>query len=136
VRLLLDTHVLVWLTETGGDLAASKRAEIDAAAQGDGLLVSSITFWEVAMLAGRGRITLGRPIGEWRDLTLALQGLSEVPIDNRIALEAAVLPEPLHGDPADRLLIATARLANAHLMTRDARILAYAKCGHLSVVEA
>jgi len=79
--ILLDTHVLLWLTEHDAKLSDATRRAIDDAARGEGVFVSSISFWEIAMLARRGRIELARSIVEWRDAVLDRPGLKEIPLD-------------------------------------------------------
>jgi PIN domain nuclease of toxin-antitoxin system len=134
VRLLLDTHVLVWLVEGMAQLRAPARRTIERAAAGDGIAVSAISFWEIAMLAVRGRIALATPPLIWRRRVLGLTGLLEEPIDGEIGLEAVQLPASLHADPADRLLAATARLRGHRLVTQDARLIAYGREGHVDVL--
>jgi len=134
VRLLLDTHILIWLAEGHAKLPAKSRRRIDRIASKEGLAVSGISFWEVAMLADRGRIALARPVAEWRATVLAAPGISEIPVSGDIGIEAVDLPAGLHEDPADRLLVATARLHGLTLGTRDKRLLAYAKQGLVNAV--
>ena len=86
------------------------------------------------MLADRGRIALARPVAEWRATVLAAPGISEIPVSGDIGIEAVDLPAGLHEDPADRLLVATARLHGLTLGTRDKRLLAYAKQGLVNAV--
>lgn len=131
---LLDTHVLVWLAEGLPDLSESSRDKIDGASRQGGLAVSSISFWEIAMLAARQRISLSLPVSAWRDLVLESTGISELVVTGDIGIESVLLPSPLHEDPADRLLIATARLQGLRLVTRDERILDYGAAGHVNVL--
>lgn len=133
MRLLLDTHVLIWLAEGLEALPPKSRKIIDAAA-GDGLCVSAISFWEVAMLERHGRIALGRPVVAWREQVLANPALQEVPVTGDVGIEAVGLPGVIHPDPADRILVATARLLAFRLGTRDRRLLDYAAAGHVSAV--
>jgi PIN domain nuclease of toxin-antitoxin system len=133
VRLLLDTHILVWLAEGTEDLPQVSRDQIDRAAAGAGIAVSAISFWEAAMLAQRGRISLSQPLGSWRQQVVSQPGIIELPIDGEVAIEAVQLPGNLHPDPADRLLAATARIHGCCLATRDQRLLAYGAAGHLTV---
>jgi PIN domain nuclease of toxin-antitoxin system len=88
------------------------------------------------LLASRGRIVLGKSIGLWLDEALAEPGPAIDPLSPQIAIESYALPDAFHRDPADRLIVATARVANAALMTRDQRILDYAARGHLAAVAA
>jgi PIN domain nuclease of toxin-antitoxin system len=134
VKLLLDTHVLVWLVEGMKQLRPPARRAIERAAATEGIAVSAISFWEVAMLATRGRIALATPPPVWRRRVLELTGILEEPIDGEIGIEAVQLPGSLHPDPADRLLAATARLRGHRLATQDARLIEYGRRGHLGVL--
>lgn len=134
MRLLLDTHVLIWLAEGWEELPSASRRILDREAGKDGLAVSSISFWETAMLTARGRIGLTRSVAAWRQDVLAVPGLVELPITGGIAIEAVNLPGHLHGDPADRILVATARIEGLRLGTRDARLLDYGRQGHVNTI--
>ena len=120
---LLDTHALVWLTEGSRRLGAEAQRLADAALADEQLAVSAITFWEIAMLQSKGRIELRRAPESWRAELLDL-GLHEIPVDGGIGIAAAALPV-FHQDPADRIIVATASLAGATLLTADQRILAW-----------
>jgi len=134
--LLLDTHVWLWLVAGSSDLSTEVRDEIERAAGAGALRIAAVSLWEVALLAWRGRIVLGKSIGLWLDEALAEPGPTIDQISPQIAAESYALPEAFHRDPADRLIVATARVANATLMTRDRRILDYAARGHLSAIAA
>ena len=97
--------------------------------------ISAISFWEIAMLVSKKRIRLGRSTIEWVRRALAIEGMDLIPIEPAIAVRAGELPG-LHGDPADRILIATARVQKCPLMTSDQRIIAYGKAGHVQVIDA
>ena len=88
------------------------------------------------MLEARGRITLAKPCSEWVDDALAAPGFGLAPLTPDVAVESVRLPGPFHDDPADRMIVATARLAGAQLVTRDKRILDYGARGHVAVVPA
>jgi PIN domain nuclease of toxin-antitoxin system len=132
--ILLDTHVLIWLAEGSNELKPQVRKTLDEAAYGSGLGVSSISFWEVAMLSARGRIILSQPVSEWRSRILAQDCISEVPITGGVSIESVLLPGTLHPDPADRLMVATCRLNGWSLATRDIRLLAYGAQGYLKTL--
>jgi len=135
--LLLDTHVWIWVVEgAAAELAASAIERIEKASDAGALRVAAISFWEVAMLEARGRLTLALEIDEWVRQALAAPGIQLVPLSPEIAVDSARLPGEPAGDPADRMLVATARRIGASLVTRDQRILAYGELGHLSVVDA
>ena len=119
--LLLDTHALLWLDRDDANLGPQSRNAI-AAAWAEGLLaVSSISFWEVALLQQRGRIALACAPDSWRHDWLQA-GLREIPLDGGIALRATTLAH-FHPDPADRFLTATALNQGARLLTADQAIL-------------
>ncbi len=130
--LLLDTHVLLWMAEGLPQLSPSSQELIDKAAEEEGLAVSSISFWEVAMLESRRRISLSLPVSKWREVVLDNSSITELPVSGDIAIESVLLPGTLHEDPADRLLIATARLRGGRLATRDEEILRYGAAGHVN----
>ena len=132
--LLLDTHVIVWLAEGLPDLPATSRDLMDRAAREEGLAVSPISFWEIAMLHSRERITLSLPVQQWRELVLGNPAITEVALTGEVAIESVLLPGTFHNDPADRMLVATSRLNRWQLAPRDAGILAYAAAGHLNGV--
>ena len=134
--LLLDTHVWLWLVAGSADLTTEARLTIDEAAAAGALRIAAISLWEVALLAARGRIVLGKSIGLWLEEALADPGPAIDPLTPQIAVESYALPDVFHRDPADRLIVATARVANAILMTRDHRILDYAARGHLTAISA
>ena len=134
--LLLDTHVWLWFMLANAELASNEQNAINRAAASGRLRIAAISVWEAALLASRGRVALGRPLAQWIAEAVSAPGLSIEPLLPQVAVEAASLPETFHRDPADRLIVATARVANATLMTRDRRILDYAARGHLAAVAA
>ena len=87
--------------------------------------VSSISTWEVALLVRRGRLELSMDVADWVAKSEALPFLRFVPVDNGIALRPVLLPAPLHNDPADRIIIATALQLGATLITKDDKLRAY-----------
>ena len=119
--ILLDTHVLVWLSEANPRLGADAIVQIDAAFQADKLAVSAISFWEVAMLVSKGRIRMDMDLSIWRN-DLLEQGVIELPVTGEIGIKAAGL-ESFHGDPADRLIAATALQHSLTLLTADEKLL-------------
>ena len=118
------------------DLTTEARLTIDEAAAAGTLRIAAISLWEIALLASRGRIVLGKSIGLWLEEALADPGPAIDPLSPQIAIESYALPDVFHRDPADRLIVATARVANAILMTRAQRILDYAARGHLTAIGA
>jgi len=134
--LLLDTHVWIWFMLASDELAVSGRNVINRAAAAGRLRIAAISLWETALLASGGRVVLGRPLVQWMTQAVSAPGLAIEPLLPQVAVEAYSLPDRFHRDPADRLIVATARVVNATLMTRDRRILDYAARGHLTAVAA
>ena len=133
--LLLDTHTWLWYAGAGEALLGeSVRADIESARRKRQLFVSSISVWELGMLTAKGRITLSMPIHAWVEAALTSPGPSLLPLDADAALESAQLPGSIHGDPADRFLIATARVHGLRLATADRKICEYADSGFLNVL--
>ena len=118
---LLDTNALIWAVEGHDRLGPDSRNIADSALREDRLFVSAISFWEVALLAKRGRLVLAYPSGVWRQNALNL-GIGELPLTGDIGVRAAEL-DGLPGDPADRMITATAMAQGATLITADASIL-------------
>jgi PIN domain nuclease of toxin-antitoxin system len=114
----LSTATISVIEEAGG------RAE---------LVISAISVWELAMLEAKGRITLSRSIDEWVRAALTAPGLRLVDLTPEISLESTRLPGAPHGDPADRMIVATARVLGGTLITCDDQILSSGAEGHLRV---
>ncbi len=124
MSLLLDTHILVWWLSDRDRLSRRQRGAVETASETSPLLVSDITLWEVAMLHGLGRLRFSIPLREWLERAVAPPLVRRVGVSPAIAAELADLPETFHRDPADRILVATARLLGATLVTQDRRIVA------------
>src|ERR1700728_4625261 len=135
VSLLLDTHFWAWL-ENGesGVFTGPVRRAIESSAAGGRLYLSIISVWEVALLESKGRIELSLPCGLWVQQALAIPGLALAPLTPEIAIESCNLPPPFHGDPADRIIVATARNMGARLLTRDREIIGYGRKRHFSLL--
>ena len=121
MMLLLDSHVLVWLAADHPRLGARAGRAIDRALARDGVGVSSFSYWEIETLVLRKRIRGLISAEELRAQAVAL-GLAELEVDGSIAIAAARL-RAFHGDPADRILVATAQSKNATLVTADEHLL-------------
>lgn len=136
--LVLDTHVWIWTVE-GEKRRLSARAisAIERASRGAEVLVSAISVWEVAMLEARGRISLAMAVEEWVAAALRAPGVRLLDVTPSIATDSARLPGAGAnvGDPADRLLIASARSVGGRLVTCDASIVAYGGGGHVGVLD-
>lgn len=136
---LLDTCALIRLANGAPMAPAAVRAILDAGV-GGGIHVSPVSAWEIGMLSRPAAASRGCTLDflpdakTWWTRILARPGIRLVPLSPEIALDSSFLPEPLHADPADRLLIATSRHLGMPIATRDARIAAYAEAGHVSVL--
>lgn len=135
---LLDTCAVIWLA-TAAPMADDALAAITKAATADALHVSPVTAWEIGMLSrprpGRPETVqfLPDPKSWFRRFTSA-PGVREAALTPEIAIDASWLPGELHGDPADRLLIATARTLGCPIVTRDRKIIAYGEAGFVRVL--
>ena len=134
--LLLDTHCWLWIQSGGDEFSRSVVAEIEDAGQRGILLISAMSVWELSMLATKGRVILRMPLLEWVREALKTPGLSLVPLSPEIAVESTQLPGRFHGDPADRIIVASARYTGATLLTRDRGILSYSKQSHVRAIAA
>ncbi len=105
--------------------AAARRAIERSQTRGD-LSLSLISVWEVAKKVEKAQILLDRPVEQWLELALAWPGLHLVELTRPILVESCRLPRPFHGDPADQIIIATARDRDAAIVTKDEKIRAYA----------
>lgn len=119
--LILDTHVLVWLDEGSPRLGEKALQTIDGALASGRLGVASISFWEIAMLVRKNRLNIRMELDVWR-MELVENGLREIPFKGSTAIRAGQLVG-FHGDPADRMIVATALERGASLMTADKKIL-------------
>lgn len=134
--LLLDTHVWVWLVLGERPLAPACIERIEMAASAGRLWVAAISVWEVGMLEAKNRLRLGVDCLAWTTQALALPGLSLAPLTPEIAIESSRLPGEFHGDPADRIITASARALRAVLVTSDESILKYAEMGFVTAMKA
>lgn len=136
-ELLLDTHVWLWLAlGTPGKIAPEAREHIEKAGRSSGLLVSSISVWELALLVARGRVVLPLPVRDWVALAFSRPEIHPVGLSRAgTVIDSVFLPGAIHADPADRFLIATARRRRATLATHDEKIIAYGRAGHVKVLE-
>lgn len=123
--MVLDTHAWVWWLASPEQLSQAARRAVSRAHRAGALFVSSVSVWELAMLVQRGRLELRLPLRQWVAYAESVPKVGFVPVDNRVALEAVLLPGEPPRDPADRMILATARILGAVLVTRDARLLAY-----------
>lgn len=123
--IVLDTHVLVWWLSEPKKLSDKARKKINEEVKKEGLLVSSISVWEIYMLVKKGRLKLTMDVDSWLEKVEGLPAIRFIPVDNKVASKSVTLPGKLHDDPADRMIIVTALQQGAVLITGDKRILDY-----------
>lgn len=134
--IVIDTHALVWAIEADPRLGPGGRRLIEDERAADRVGISAITVWEAAMLIDKQRLVLGKAVNDWFTHVLADPSFELLPLSPAVAIDAGLLPGDIHGDPADRLIIATARAHGCPVLTADRRILAYAAQGHLQAIDA
>jgi PIN domain nuclease of toxin-antitoxin system len=132
LSLLLDTNALIWTLNDEVELGASARQQIEHAFRHGRLMVSAVSFWEVAMLVAKKRISLSKSADRWRFDALKF-GIEEIALDGEVAVDTVQL-SGLHGDPMDRFIAATAIRLQVPLITSDARLLAWK--GPLACIDA
>lgn len=129
--IVLDTHVLVWWVSGSGRLSARAKRTIEQSARQTPLIVSAITVLEIVTAVRRGRLALGSPVEQWLADLRALPELHFEPVTAEIAQLAGNFDETVPGDPADRIIVATAQTLHAKLVTADERL---AKSRHVAAV--
>lgn len=123
--IVLDTHAWIWWADGGRRLSRAAARSIDRAQAAGDLWVSMISVWEVAKKVEKRQLVLDRPLDEWFDVALAVAGLQVAELTRPILGESCRLPQPFHDDPADQIIVATARGRGATIVTKDERILSY-----------
>jgi len=122
LKALLDTHILVRWVSRPDDLSPAQRHAVGRASAAQPLLVASISLWEVSTLVSLGRLRLDRPLREWLERAVAAPLVRVVELSPSIAAEVSTLPDWFHRDPADRIIVASAHVHAAALLTNDRRI--------------
>jgi len=133
---LLDTHTWVWLMHGSDRLGPKARKAILRSVTDEAVLVSAISTWEVAMLVSKGRLVLDRDVSEWIGAALSQPGIRLEALSPEVAVASTRLPGTLRADPADRILVATARHLGAVLLTDDQLLLEYGEEGHIKTLKA
>jgi len=134
---LLDTHVWLWyLDGVAGRLSPDAIELLRRCVRGEGVVISDISVWELGMRAAKGQLELRPDPRGWVDRASRRPGFSFMPLDRDILLRSNALPGEVHGDPADRMLMASAALSGLPLLTADPLIIEYAaREGCLSVCD-
>lgn len=134
LNLLLDTCAVIWLSQDE-PLDDSGRDAIEAlATEGGQLMVSPITAWEIGLLVSRGRLPLTMDSKDWFRSFLRKGEVTLAPLSPETLIDSSFLPENRLKDPADRIIVATARAMDMPILTRDRHILAYAEAGHVNAI--
>ncbi|AIL13924.1 hypothetical protein IM40_11375 (plasmid) [Candidatus Paracaedimonas acanthamoebae] len=136
IRLILDTHAFLWLMSGEKELSSEARNVIEACLIDGAIAISAISLWEVSMLHAKGRILLNQPCLAWIKRSLEAPGITLYPLTPEVTVESASLPGNFHGDPADRIIVATARVLGIPLLTRDQKIIDYGKDDYLHCIKA
>ena len=123
--ILLDTHTWVWWAADPKKLSRQARLQIDKAQKTDAVAVATISCWEVAMLVAKNRLAFSIELEDWIGQALELPSVKLLDLTPKIAILSSQLPGTLHGDPVDRILVATAKHHSCPLVTKDKKLLAY-----------
>lgn len=122
--ILLDTHIWIWWVNESVELKPRLRMLIDKSPP-NSIGISAISCWEVAKLVEKERLLLRIPVAKWISLALGYPGIELVPLTPEIAVESTQLPDGFHHDPADQIIVATARIMDIPLVTMDQKIRSY-----------
>lgn len=123
--IVIDTHVLVWWVSGTEPLSKIAAKAIKNNLGKSEIIISSISAWEIAMLIGKNRLVLSMDVESWLDEVSQIDGVRFMPVDNEIGIKSTQLPGKFHKDPADRMIVATARKLAVPLVTADQRIIDY-----------
>ena len=123
--IVLDTHVWIWFISNPENLSKQAEKAINKAVKDKSVLISSISAWELALLVQKKRLKLKLEVNDWIAKSEGLPFIQFIPVTNSIAVKSVNLPTPLHADPADRIIIATALSVGSPLVTKDKKLLDY-----------
>lgn len=122
MTVILDTHIWIWWLTSSPSLKSAERKSLDSIADKGGICLSAISLWEAQLLYSRKRLSLPVSFEEWLERATAPEVLSILPLDRDVIVSLNNLPETFHGDPADRLIVATAHAHGLPLATNDRAI--------------
>ena len=124
--IIIDTHILVWWVSGDKSLSATAAKAISETLENNSeVIVSSISAWEISMLIEKGRLVLNMDVESWIDEITQIDGVRFIPVNNEIGIKSTFLPGQFHKDPADRIIVATARKLAISLVTADEKIINY-----------
>jgi PIN domain nuclease of toxin-antitoxin system len=124
--ILLDTHAWLWWVTNDRRLSRPARAAINTAQRDDDVWLSLISVWEIARKVEKRQLTFDRPLSDWLDAATTMAGLQLAELTRPILVDSCALPPPFVGDPADQIIVATARHHGAVIVTKDRKIRQYA----------
>jgi PIN domain nuclease of toxin-antitoxin system len=124
--IVLDTHTLIWWVTNDAALSKKAKTAIERERVGGEIIVSAISAWEIAMLVERETLAFSMDVENWLATVQQIPGVRFAPVDVDVSVKSVQLPGEFHKDPADRLIVATARKFAASLVTKDLKIRAYA----------
>lgn len=130
--ILLDTHTWIWLFNGSTELSQDAIERINLAGNQGKVFISTISVWELSMLVAKDRVNLSQSIHQWVKDSFSQPGVNLSSMLPEIAIESSFLPGEFHGDPADRIIVATARINSLVLLTRDKKILSYGEQGYVN----
>jgi len=122
--IVLDTHIWIWWVH-GHSKLSNSHAKLIQDSEGDAIGVCAISCWEVSKLVQKRRLELPLPVEDWMRLALDYPAFELIPLEPRIAIESTQLPARFHDDPADQIIVATARLLDCPLITADEHMIQY-----------
>lgn len=123
--IVLDTHILIWWVSGDAQLNQTALEAIEHELSAGEVIISSITAWEVAMLVQKNRLVLSMDVDAWLNAIAGIERVRFYPVDNEVAVKSATLPGEFHKDPADRIMVATARQLGCALVTSDEKVCSY-----------
>lgn len=134
-KILLDTHIFIWLMNGDTSIPVKIRKIINESIIESAVYLSIISCWEIAMLERKKRITLTSPCDDWIETATEKTGIEILSLTPNICAESCNLPDGFHEDPADRMIVASARIEDLTLITRDESILKYASLHHVKAIK-
>lgn len=133
-KILLDTHVWYWVAIGEPVFQSDFLNSLERAKENEKILLSAISVWEIGMMSTKKKkIQFEMDVLDWVEQSISNLGITLIPLSPKIAIESCRLPIEIHGDPSDRMLIATAHEENALLITCDAKLIEYGRGRHISV---
>ncbi|KQV28366.1 twitching motility protein PilT [Rhizobium sp. Root1203] len=132
--LLLDTCAMIWMAHGEAVASDAKQELVRVRSAGGVIAVSAMSAWEIGMLVARGRLPTTKTALMWFDDVVRLGNLNVAEATPEVLIASSYLPAPVHNDPTDRIIIATAREHDLTIITRDRAILAYGAAGHVKTL--